>query len=202
MGWEAQAPITLKKSMEEQREKSEASRSSGDGDGRGMLPVFGGLVLVLTGLLGALVWWKRRGTSGELDDYVDPALVQTRIGDMAYQIEIDVTVIVKKDMGSQNSARMRMRGVIQAFKIFDRSLGSRLVVDGDIRPHTGTEDFLEFTKPEKKSGFFSFLNKEKDAESVIGLRRGRLDVAPADEARQVDCSGEEPFSRPWLRQER
>ena len=136
-----------------------------------MLPVFGGLVLVLTGLFGTLVWWKRRGTSGELDDYVDPALVQTRIGDMAYQIEIDVTVIVKKDMGSQNSARMRMRGVIQAFKIFDRSLGSRLVVDGDIRPHTGSENFLEFSEPEKKKGgLFSFLQKEKCLRSVIGLR--------------------------------
>ena len=150
----------FEKSMEEQREKSEASRSSGDGDGRGMLPAFG-----------ALVWWKRRGTSSELDDYVDPALVQTRIGDMAYQIEIDVTVIVKKDMGSQNSARMRMRGVIQAFKIFDRSLGSRLVVDGDIRPHTGSENFLEFSEPEKKwDRLFSFLQKEKCLRSVIGLR--------------------------------
>ena len=186
------------KSMEEQREKSEASRSSGDGDGRGMLPVFGGLVLVLTGLFGALAWRKHRGNSGELDDYVDPALVQTRISDLAYQIEISVTVIVKKDLATENNARMRMRGVTQAFKTFDRSLGSRLVVDGDIRPHTGSENFLEFSEPEKKSGWTVLVpsRRRKTLSQRHRVARGRLDVAPADEARQVDCSGEELFSRP------
>ena len=155
------------RSLEEQRSKSSSSKpSSSDGDGNGVLSVFGGLATA--GLIGAFFWWKRRGKRAEVDDYVNPALAQSRINDLAYQIEIHITVLTNRHLGTENNARARMRSVIRAFKIFDHPGGSRLVVDCEIRPHTGNEDFLEFTKTAEKKGF-SFLKIEKPTESVIGL---------------------------------
>ena len=171
--------------------------SSSDDDGKNGLSVFGGLAIVglvgfmvakwfqglptnsqvgagvvmallfVASLIGAFFWWRSRTKPKLVDDYVNPTLAMSRINDLAYQIEINVTVLIKKDLGTENNARSRMRSIIQAFKHFDHPEGSRLVVDGDLRPHTGAEDFLEFTKPEEKK--FGFLKKEEALGSVIGL---------------------------------
>ena len=123
-------------------------------------------LLFVASLFGAFFWWRSRSKPKLVDDYVNPTLAMSRINDLAYEIEIKVTVLIKRDLGTENNARARMRSIIQAFKHFDHPEGSRLVVDGDIRPHTGTEDFLEFTKAEEKK--FTLFKKE-GLGSVIGL---------------------------------
>ena len=88
---------------------------------------------------------------------------------MAFQLEIQITVLIDRHLGTENNARARMCSVIRAFKHFDNPGGSRIVVDGEIRPHTGCEDLLAFAEPEKSPGVLSFLKAEKSTESVIGL---------------------------------
>ena len=148
------------RSLEEQRSKSSSSK-----------PAFSDSV---ASLVGPFFWWKRRGKPYEVDDYVNPALAQSRMTDLAFQLEIQITVLIDRHLGTENNARARMCSVIRAFKHFDNPGGSRIVVDGEIRPHTGCEDLLAFAEPEKSPGVLSFLKAEKSTESVIGLH----EVAP------------------------
>ena len=143
------------RSLEEQRSKSSSSK-----------PAFSDSV---ASLVGAIFSWKMRSKPKLVDDYVNPTLAMSRINDLAYQIEIQITVVTNRHLGTENNARARMRYITQAFKHFDHPGGSRFVVDCEIRPHTGTGDFLAFVEPEKSPGVLSFLKREKPPESVIGL---------------------------------
>ena len=73
-------------------------------------------LLFVASLLGAFFWWRSRSKPKLVDDYVNPTLAMSRINDLAYEIEIKVTVLIKRDLGTENNARARMRSIIQAFK--------------------------------------------------------------------------------------
>ena len=100
--------------------------SSSDDDGNNGLSVFGGLAIVglvgfmvakwfqglptnsqvvagvvmallfVASLIGAFFWWRSRSKPKLVDDYVNPTLAMSRINDLAYQIEINVTVLIKR----------------------------------------------------------------------------------------------------------
>ena len=116
-------------------------------------------LLFVASLIGAFFWWKMRSKPKMVDDYVNPTLAMSRINDLAYQIEIQVTVLIKRDLGTENNARSRMRSIIQAFKHFDHPEGSRLVVDGDLRPTRAPRTSLSLPSPKRRSS--DSLRKKK-----------------------------------------
>ena len=80
-------------------------------------------LLFVASLFGTFFWWRSRSKPKLVDDYVNPTLAMSRINDLAYEIEIKVTVLIKRDLGTENNARARMRSIIQAFKHFDHPEG-------------------------------------------------------------------------------
>ena len=123
-------------------------------------------LLVVVGA-GAIVWWRRRREE-TVDDYVNPALVRQRIGDPAYEVEIQVTYLANRHISWEGHARIRLASVVQAFQHFNHPQGSRLV-PGEIRRHTGGQKLMAFVEPELGHGLFAFLSREKSLDSVIGL---------------------------------
>ena len=132
-----------------------------------------GSFLTVGALITGLVMWLIRKKKPEEPDFSDPSMVSNRIDSLAYAAEIQITVIqarrrtrTPKSMGR---AAGIMKGLVQAFKHFDHPEGSKLVA-GEIRRHTGTEDYFAFLEEEESGGgLFSFSPKSDDPSSVLGL---------------------------------
>ena len=108
-----------------------------------------------------------RAIEGRVGDYVNPELVRARIDDHAYRVEIRVTVLADRRRGSEERAQALLRPVIDAFRGFNHLQGSRIVA-GEMRPHTGREDLLNFTEPERRR-LFALFRRKPAIRSVIGL---------------------------------
>ena len=118
--------------------------------------------------IGSFVWWRRRNRKENVDDYVNPELAQSRLNDLAYQLEVQITVLANKHIDPEEHARLKLNSVVQAFRHYNHPEGSRLVA-GEIRRYTGGQSLMSFVEPEPEPGVFGFLKREEPLDSVIGL---------------------------------
>lgn len=155
-------------SIEEQCEKSKANQTDVKDDTDKNLPVIGLIAIIAVGvilgyrwfqnltelaqimirvggtviggalLVGLVMFFLRRKGPKE-PDYFNPSLVSNRIDNLAYEAEVQITVVIARRVTrtaqSMGRASGIMRGLVQAYKHFDHPEGSNTRGGRNTAPH-------------------------------------------------------------------
>ena len=90
-------------------------------------------VLILGGIAAAYIYTKRKSDEAEPEEYFDPSVVQPRVSSLAFDAEIQVTVI-QQGNGGYARAETLLANAVNAYSHYNNAMGSQLepgpVVEG------------------------------------------------------------------------